>query len=296
MVDDTAASAALLEGLNDEQRAAVLHVNGPTLILAGAGSGKTRVITHRIAHLLLTGAARPANVLAVTFTNKAAAEMRERVASLGGELRNLWIMTFHALGARLLRMHAERVGRTPSFSIYDEDDSIRAIKDSLRELGIDGKQLSPERVKSWLDVRKFALVNPELTDPGESTVPFFERGFENVFRQYQARLAANNAVDFNDLLTLTARLFLDAPDVLDHYRERFRFLLVDEYQDTNRAQYHLCRQLAATHRNICVVGDEDQSIYSWRGADIRNILEFERDYHQADTRCLGRLDSKQPRP
>jgi len=274
----------LLENLNEQQRAAVLHVDGPTLILAGAGSGKTRVITQRIAHLLLTQKAYPSNILAVTFTNKAAAEMRIRIASLfGGALGDLWVLTFHALGARLLRMHADRVGRKSSFTIYDEDDSLRAIKETIRESGFDPKQVTPERFKAWLDRRKFNLVNPEFGDSPDAEFSFFERDFEKLFTGYQARLTTNNAVDFNDLLTLTARLFLDAPDVLERYQERFRFLLVDEYQDTNRAQYHICRQLAKLHQNICVVGDEDQSIYSWRGADIRNILEFERDYPSTAT-------------
>jgi len=281
MPGERANLSALLAQLNGPQRDAVVGTDGPVLILAGAGSGKTRVITYRIAYLLLSGLASPRDILAVTFTNKAAGEMRERVADLfDGELAGLWICTFHAFGARLLRLHAEKLGLTNAFSIYDEDDSSRALKAAIREAGFDPKRMTPESISSWMDQRKFYCVNPELDDGGQAAIPsFLEPKFRQIFDIYQRHLRANNAVDFDDLLTLPARLFLTAPDVLDHYRRRFKFLLVDEYQDTNRAQYHLCRLLApAADSSICVVGDEDQSIYSWRGADIRNILEFERDY------------------
>ena len=275
----------LLSQLNETQQEAVTHTEGPLLILAGAGSGKTRVITFRIAYLLASKLARPREILALTFTNKAAGEMRSRVADLfDGEISGLWICTFHALGARLLRIHADKLGLSSSFTIYDDDDTTRALKNAIREAGIDPKRLTPDSMKQWMEKRKFYEVNKELDDGGTGGPSFLEEKFELVFRIYQKTLRTNNAVDFNDLLTLPVRLFLSEPDLLERYRERFKYMLVDEYQDTNRAQYHLCRLLApAVNSRICVVGDEDQSIYSWRGADIRNILEFERDYPGART-------------
>ncbi len=275
----------LLAQLNDTQKEAVLHTEGPMLILAGAGSGKTRVITYRIAYLLASQLATPREILALTFTNKAAGEMRERVADLfHGEMSGLWICTFHALGARLLRIHADKLGLSSSFTIYDDDDTTKAIKASIRDAGIDPKRLTPDSMKYWMEKRKFYQINHELDDGSTGGPSFMEEKFERVFKLYQKKLHENNSVDFNDLLTLPVRLFLSEPEILERYRQRFKFMLVDEYQDTNRAQYHLCRLLAPSEDSrICVVGDEDQSIYSWRGADIRNILDFEKDYPGART-------------
>ena len=275
----------LLADLNQEQREAVLHTKTPALILAGAGSGKTKVITYKIAYLLASKQTSPDAILALTFTNKAAGEMRDRIMELFvGEVAGLWICTFHALGARLLRIHAKDLNLSSSFSIFDEDDRRKAIKLALKQANVDAKRFSPDVVKAWLDKNKFSLLNPDLSPSSDGESSFLENRFLKIFDNYQSILKENNAVDFNDLLALPPSLFRSKPNVLDHYRRRFRYILVDEYQDTNRAQYHLCRLLAPNKSsNLCVVGDEDQSIYSWRGADIRNILDFERDYPGAKT-------------
>jgi len=274
-------SEHLLKDLNDLQREAATAIDGPVLILAGAGSGKTRVITYRIAHLLLTGNAYPSEILALTFTNKAAKEMRARIDNLfNGEIKGLWLCTFHALGARLLRRHAESVHRSSSFTIYDETDTKKLIKNIIKIHYSTNKRFSYEGFKPWLSKRKFSLVNPELDD-GKYEETFLENGYLDIFKLYQKHLLNNNAVDFDDLLTLPMRMFLDDPHLLATYQNRFKYILVDEYQDTNKAQYHLCKALTGADKRICVVGDEDQSIYSWRGADINNILDFERDYSGA---------------
>ncbi len=275
------AAEMLLEELSEVQREAVSRTDGPVLILAGAGSGKTRVITYRIAYLLARGV-QPREILAVTFTNKAAREMRERVDRLlGGESRDLWVTTFHAFGARLLRRHAEVLERTADFVIYDQDDSSRLVRRILKQMGQDPKRVPPGEVTHWIEHHK---CHPD--EPPDEDATFLERIIRKVYGRYQEELARANAFDFGDLLAQPLHLFEKDPGTLEHYQERWRYILVDEYQDTNRAQYLLTRTLAAKHHNLCVVGDEDQSIYSWRGADIRNILEFEADYQGDDIKTF----------
>ena len=271
----------LLDGLNPEQRAAAEHVHGPLLILAGAGSGKTRVICHRLAHLLREGHAAPHEVLAVTFTNKAAGEMRSRVAALvGGDgpgvLRRIWMQTFHAFCARLLRREGPRVGLTRDFVIYDTDDQARAVREIMRELGIDDKVTRPRSVLGRISDAKNRMESAAAVR--RAALSHGEQQLARVFERYEQALARSNAVDFDDLLLKAVELFDTVAEVGRAYSERFRFVMVDEYQDTNRPQYLLVRHLVSTHRNVCVVGDPDQSIYQWRGADLRNILDFEADF------------------
>lgn len=268
-----------LNELNPEQREAVLRVEGPLLILAGAGSGKTRVIAYRIAYLIGGGHASPYEVVALTFTNKAAEEMRGRVAALLGDAcEGAWVMTFHAMCARLLRREAPHVGLSRDFVIYDSSDQVSAVKQVMRTLNIDDGVLQPRSVLARISHAKNQMQGPEAFK--DSSNPR-DAELGKIFEGYQAALAASNAVDFDDLLLKTLQLFEKHEDVRTKYARRFRFLLVDEYQDTNRPQYLLLRRLAEAHRNLCVVGDPDQSIYKWRGADIRNILDFERDYPDA---------------
>jgi DNA helicase II / ATP-dependent DNA helicase PcrA len=270
----------LLADLNPAQREAVEHGDGPLLVLAGAGSGKTRVLTHRIAYLLASDRARPSEILAITFTNKAAGEMRERVAALvGGVSRVMWVMTFHSACARILRANADRLGYRRAFTIYDEADSLRMIRRCLDELEIDPKRFPPRAVKSQISRSKNTLIDPEAY--GEAQGGFFERTVADVFVLYERRMREANAMDFDDLLARTVDLLELFEDVRDRYRRAFRRVLVDEYQDTNRVQYRLLQLLCEEHRNLTVVGDEDQSIYGFRSADIRNILEFERDFPDA---------------
>jgi DNA helicase-2/ATP-dependent DNA helicase PcrA len=267
----------LLEGLNPPQREAVTHGEGPLLVLAGAGSGKTRVLTHRIAHLVATGAAQPSEVLAITFTNKAAGEMRERVERLVGRLVNvMWVMTFHSACARILRAEAKRLGYTSRFSIYDEADSLRLVKRCLEELSVDPKRFTPRAVKGQISRAKNEL--RDASSYREQVGSFFEQTAADVYELYEKRIHEMNALDFDDLLFRTVNLLELFGDVIDRYRRTFRWLLVDEYQDTNHAQYRLLQLLAGEQRNVCVVGDDDQSIYGFRGADIRNILDFEQDF------------------
>jgi DNA helicase II / ATP-dependent DNA helicase PcrA len=274
------ASEALLEGLNEPQREAVLHGEGPLLILAGAGSGKTRVLTHRIAHLVGSGQARPGEILAITFTNKAAQEMRERVEQLvGNRARAMWVMTFHSACARILRAEAEKLGYTRGFTIYDEQDSLRLVKACIDELDIDPKRFAPRGIRRQISDAKNALLDAEAYRLKVST--FFEQTAADVYDLYEKRLHAANAMDFDDLLFRAVNLFELYEDVRDRYRRSFRHVLVDEYQDTNRAQYRWLQLLTEEHRNLCVVGDDDQSIYRFRGADIENILGFERDFPDA---------------
>jgi len=273
----------LLKQLNPPQKEAVAHVNGPLLVLAGAGSGKTRILTYRIIHLIESGAAFPAEIFAVTFTNKAAREMKERVSHLlegtGIPAEDVWISTFHSSGARLLRMYGDRVGLRPGFSIFDDSDSKTLIKQCLTNLDISDKVLAPKAIHHRIQAIKNEGVDPlEFSAKGSD---FFERRIEPVVHAYERGLRDNNAVDFGDLLRKTLELFEKHPDVLDRFQEQYRFFLVDEYQDTNGVQYRLLKLLAQKYRNICVVGDEDQSIYKWRGADIRNILDFEKDYPES---------------
>jgi len=277
---EATASEALLEGLNEPQREAVLHGEGPLLILAGAGSGKTRVLTHRIAHLVGSGQARPGEILAITFTNKAAQEMRERVQQLvGNRARAMWVMTFHSACARILRAEAEKLGYTRRFTIYDEQDSVRLVKACIDELDIDPKRFAPRGIRRQISDAKNALLDAAAYRLKVST--FFEQTAADVYDLYEKRLHAANAMDFDDLLFRAVNLFELYEDVLDRYRRSFRFVLVDEYQDTNRAQYRWLQLLTEEHRNLFVIGDDDQSVYSFRGADIENILGFERDHPDA---------------
>ena len=277
---EATASEALLEGLNEPQREAVLHGEGPLLILAGAGSGKTRVLTRRIAHLVGSGQARPGEILAITFTNKAAQEMRERVEQLvGNRARAMWVMTFHSACARILRAEAEKLGYTRGFTIYDEQDSLRLVKACIDELDIDPKRFAPRGIRRQISDAKNALLDAEAYRLKVST--FFEQTAADVYDLYEKRLHAANAMDFDDLLFRAVNLFELYEEVRDRYRRSFRHVLVDEYQDTNRAQYRWLHLLTEEHRNLCVVGDDDQSVYGFRGADIENILGFERDQPDA---------------
>ena len=274
----------LLSGLNPEQREAVLKTEGPLLILAGAGSGKTRVIAHRIAHLVSDGLTEPDRILAVTFTNKAAGEMRSRVeALLGTDCRSMWISTFHALCARLLRREAPQIGLSRDFVIYDSSDQMTLMKHVLREAGLDGT-LQPRVVLSRISHAKNRM---EATDgiPGAWTSR--DEQVSKLFASYTKALKEANALDFDDLLLKTVELFEQSASVRERYSKKFRYVMVDEYQDTNRPQYLLVRHLA-THHNLCVVGDPDQSIYKWRGADLRNILDFEHDFPEVATVRLER--------
>ena len=270
-----------LDLLNPEQRRAVEAVDGAVLIVAGAGSGKTRVLTHRIAHLVADHDYRPNEILAITFTNRAAKEMLERVSDLvGGRSRAMWVMTFHSACARLLRSEAERIGYRPGFSIYDSGDQVRLVKDVLEtELEKDPKRYPPRGIHARISEAKNRLVGPEAFAAEVSG--FFDQTVADVYARYQRRLVQAGAMDFDDLLFQAVRLVEDVPDVREKWQRAFRQVLVDEYQDTNHAQYRLVRALAARHGNVCVVGDGDQSIYSWRGADMRNILDFERDFPNA---------------
>src|ERR671918_567637 len=274
------ATDQLLVGLNEPQREAVLHGEGPLLILAGAGSGKTRVLTHRIAHLVGTGQARPSEILAITFTNKAAQEMRERVAALvGNRARAMWVMTFHSACARMLRADADKLGYTRGFTIYDEQDSLRLVKACIDELDVDPKRFAPRGIKRQISDAKNQLLDAAAYRLKVDS--FFEQTAADVYELYEQRLHAANAMDFDDLLFRCVNLFELFPEVRDRYRRSFRHVLVDEYQDTNRAQYRWLELLAEEHRNIAVVGDDDQSIYRFRGADIRNILDFEDHFPDA---------------
>ncbi len=274
------ASEGLLEGLNEPQREAVTYGDGPLLVLAGAGSGKTAVLTRRIAHLLATERARPGEILAITFTNKAASEMRERVASLvGARSRAMWVMTFHSACARMLRAEAERLGYTRSFTIYDQADALRLLKQCIEELEIDPKRFPPRAIARQLSDAKGSLLDAAAYR--ERISSFFEQTAAEVYELYEQRLHATNAMDFDDLLARCVDVLTLFDDVRERYQQTFRHLLVDEYQDTNRAQYRWLGLLAGERRNLCVVGDDDQSIYAFRGADIRNILDFEDDFPDA---------------
>jgi DNA helicase-2/ATP-dependent DNA helicase PcrA len=277
----------LLDALNPPQREAVIHYGGPLLILAGAGSGKTRVLVHRVAYLIRERAVAPQRILAVTFTNKAAHEMRERIdALLGGPVaRPIWIGTFHAICSRILRADGAAIGVPATFVIYDEEDQRKVIRDAMDELGFDERRYPPVLLHSMIGRAK-----DEALDAGRYAArasSFMEEAAARVWHVYQRNLRARDALDFDDLLCETLRLFDEHPDVLRKYQERFEHVLVDEYQDTNHAQYLLVRALAGRHRNVSVVGDDDQSIYAWRGANVRNILEFERDYPDATVVTLA---------
>ncbi len=283
-----AAEPPYLAGLNDTQRQAVETIDGALLVLAGAGTGKTRVLTTRLAHILLQGKARPWEILAVTFTNKAAREMRERVAMLlGREVEGWWVGTFHALGARIVRRHAEALGLTPAFTILDDDDQMRLIRQLLEARGIDDKKTPARLVLSAIQRWKDRGLTPSKVTAAEGADACDGHGLD-IYEEYQGRLKALNACDFGDLLLHCLTLFTADPEVLAHYRRQFRYLLVDEYQDTNVAQYLWLRLLAGNDGNLCCVGDDDQSIYSWRGAEVGNILRFEKDFPGAKVVRLER--------
>lgn len=268
---------SILRNLNDQQKEAVTHRDGPLLVLAGAGSGKTRALTHRIAYLIAEGITLPENILAITFTNKAASEMKERIVALvGPSADRMWIGTFHHTCVRVLRREAEKLGYRRSFVIYDGDDSERLVKLCLRELEFDPKRFHPVAVRDAISKLKDELIDTD-TFASRALSPF-ESVVAQTYKLYQQKLFSNNAMDFDDLIMNTTALFELYPGVLDFYQEIFKHILVDEYQDTNRAQYMFVRLLSMKYENLSVVGDDDQSIYGWRGADIRNILEFEHDY------------------
>jgi DNA helicase-2/ATP-dependent DNA helicase PcrA len=270
----------LLAGLNPDQAEAVAHGDGPLLVVAGAGSGKTRVLTHRIAHLIIERHVSPFEILAITFTNKAADEMKHRVAALVGPVAaKMWVSTFHAACARILRRDAKALGFPSSFTIYDQSDAVRLTGYVLRDKNVDTKRFPARGVHAAISGAKNELLGVE--EYAEQAGSFYEKKIADVYREYQARLLQAGAMDFDDLLTQTVALFRQHPDVLDHYRRRFGHVLVDEYQDTNRPQNELVVLLAKQHRNITVVGDSDQSVYSFRSADIRNILEFEDTFPDA---------------
>ncbi|MEW2575887.1 DNA helicase PcrA [Streptomyces syringium] len=284
---------ALLEGMNDQQRAAVVHTGSPLLIVAGAGSGKTRVLTHRIAHLLGSRHVHPGQILAITFTNKAAGEMKERVEELvGPRAHAMWVMTFHSACVRILRRESKKLGFTSSFSIYDAADSKRLMALVCRDLDLDPKKFPPKSFSAKISNLKNELIDEE--DFAAQAADGFEKTLAEAYAMYQSRLREANALDFDDIIMTTVHLLQAFPDVADHYRRRFRHVLVDEYQDTNHAQYTLVRELVGTAENapeegvaeLCVVGDADQSIYAFRGATIRNILQFEEDYADATTILL----------
>ncbi len=278
--------ADVLEGLNPAQKEAVETVDGPLLIVAGPGSGKTRVITHRIAYLVRVCGVTPYSILALTFTNKAAREMRDRLERLvGARGGGLTVGTFHAFCAQLLRRDGHYLGVPNNYSIYDDDDQISMIKQSMELAEIDPKANPPRSVLSAISRAKSVL--RDSRDMGRYADSYFDELSSRAYRQYEELLAKNNAVDFDDLLLKTVQLFDAFPEVLKRYQDRYQYILVDEFQDTNVAQYRIARQLAEAHRNICVVGDPDQSIYSWRSADIRNILSFKQDYPTARTVSLG---------
>ena len=274
MIDD------LLTGLNKEQKEAVKHTEGALLIMAGAGSGKTRVLTHRIAYLLSEKDVSPRNVLAITFTNKAAREMRDRVNQLvgqGGE--QIWVSTFHSMCVRILRRDIDRIGYSRNFTILDSSDQLTVVRQVLRNLNIDPKQFDPRAMLGKISSAKNELITYEAYNNRVGN--FYERQVGQIYEAYQKLLVKNQSLDFDDLIMQTTHLFERVPEVLEYYQRRFQYIHVDEYQDTNHAQYQLVKQLASRFQNLCVVGDSDQSIYRWRGADIANILSFEKDYPAA---------------
>lgn len=271
----------LLEELNPEQQKAVRHTEGPLLIMAGAGSGKTRVLTHRIAYLLAEKGVAPWNIVAITFTNKAAREMKERISQLtGGAAEQMAISTFHALCVRILRKDIDRLGVHRQFTILDAQDQLSVIKQILKELNFDSKKFPPRSLLGTISAAKNKLWTAEEYGKRRKKDLYTDVALE-VYQEYEKRLLKNHALDFDDLIFFTVRLFQRVPEVLEYYQRKFQYIHVDEYQDTNTAQYQLVRLLGARFQNVCVVGDSDQSIYKWRGADIRNILSFEKDYPQA---------------
>ncbi|MFP4072553.1 MAG: DNA helicase PcrA [Actinomycetota bacterium] len=280
LIDDIPTESPLFADLNPTQREAVAAAEGPVLVVAGAGSGKTRVLTFRIAHLIRDLGVAPDSILAITFTNKAANEMKERVGQLvGGVVKSMWVSTFHSACVRILRREATRLGYKSGFTIYDDSDSLRLLRMVTKDLDLESKRFPEKAMKAVISNAKNELIDYEtFAEQGDG---FYHEQVADIYRLYQQRLVEASAMDFDDLLMVTVELFAAFPSVLEHYQQRFRYVLVDEYQDTNRAQYMLVKQLTDTHRNICVVGDTDQSIYKFRGADIRNIRDFEKDYPDA---------------
>ncbi|MEH7117557.1 DNA helicase PcrA [Neobacillus vireti] len=270
----------LLNGLNPEQQNAVKATDGPLLLMAGAGSGKTRVLTHRIAYLIVEKRVNPYNILAITFTNKAAREMKERIGKMmGGAAEEIWISTFHSMCVRILRRDIDRMGFSRNFTILDTTDQQSVIKSILKDKNLDPKKNDPRAILGSISSAKNELIGPEEYE--KTTGGYFEQTVSEIYKEYQKRLRKNNALDFDDLIMMTIQLFQRVPEVLEYYQRKFQYIHVDEYQDTNRAQYMLVKLMASRFRNLCVVGDSDQSIYRWRGADIANILSFEKDYPNA---------------
>ena len=275
----------LLNGLNPEQQRAVKLTDGPLLIMAGAGSGKTRVLTHRIAYLMVEKYVNPYNILAITFTNKAAREMRERIQRMmGGTADQVWISTFHSMCVRILRRDIDRIGFNRNFTILDTSDQLSVIKQILKDKNIDPKKYDPRSLLGSISSAKNELIDTE--EYAKNTSGYYENTVSEVYTEFQKRLRKNQALDFDDLIMKTIQLFTRVPEVLEYYQRKFQYIHVDEYQDTNRAQYMLVKLLASRFQNICVVGDSDQSIYRWRGADIANILSFEKDYPRAEVILL----------
>jgi DNA helicase II / ATP-dependent DNA helicase PcrA len=275
----------LLNGLNPEQQKAVRTVDGPLLLMAGAGSGKTRVLTHRIAYLMVEKGVNPYNILAITFTNKAAREMRERIQKMmGGAADDIWISTFHSMCVRILRRDIDRLGYNRNFTILDSTDQQSVIKSILKDKNMDPKKYDPRAILGTISSAKNELITPE--EYAKTAGDYFSQKVSDVYTEYQRRLRKNNALDFDDLIMTTITLFIRVPEVLEYYQRKFQYIHVDEYQDTNRAQYMLVKLLAQRFQNLCVVGDSDQSIYRWRGADITNILSFEKDYPRASVILL----------
>lgn len=270
----------LLNGLNPEQQKAVKATDGPLLIMAGAGSGKTRVVTHRIGYLMVEKGVNPYNILAITFTNKAAREMRERISKMmGGAADEIWISTFHSMCVRILRRDIDRIGYNRNFTILDTTDQLSVIKGILKDKNIDPKKFDPRAILGSISSAKNELITTE--EYAKTAGGYFEQTVSDVYEEYQKRLRKNQALDFDDLIMITIQLFQRVPEVLEYYQRKFQYIHVDEYQDSNRAQYLLVKLLASRFKNLCVVGDSDQSIYRWRGADITNILSFEKDYPNA---------------
>ncbi|MDU3492104.1 MAG: UvrD-helicase domain-containing protein, partial [Limosilactobacillus fermentum] len=276
---------SMLEGMNDKQSEAVLTTEGPLLVMAGAGSGKTRVLTHRIAYLIEERHVLPWHILAITFTNKAAREMKERVAKLLGEAGNdVWVSTFHALCVRILRRNIEQLGYNRAFTIADTSEQRTLIKRICEEQNIDTKKFEPRQLLSAISNAKNAMEDPATFAKNHQRP--FDRMVARVYEAYQKELERNQTLDFDDLIMKTIELFKKAPETLTYYQDKFHYIHVDEYQDTNDAQYELVHMLAEKYENICVVGDADQSIYGWRGANMNNILNFEHDYPNAHSVML----------
>ncbi|WP_240376093.1 DNA helicase PcrA [Bacillus piscicola] len=270
----------MLEGMNPQQKEAIMETEGPLLVMAGAGSGKTRVLTHRIAYFIREKGIPPYSILAITFTNKAAREMKDRAYRLVGPVaEDIWISTFHSMCVRILRRDIDRIGYNRNFSILDASDQLSVIKQILKDQNIDAKKFEPRSILGVISAAKNVLETPKKF--AERAYGPFEEVAADVYKEYQRRLRTNHALDFDDLIMVTIRLFQQVPEVLEFYQRKFQYIHVDEYQDTNRAQYVLVNLLAEKHRNLCVVGDSDQSIYKWRGADIQNIMSFEKDYEEA---------------